>query len=1008
MGKAIRFGGWVLLLAVFTAQAELVYDFEDSMQGWQVVEGQFDNLHTDRAEFHHNQGPYNKEGKYFLSTLETKKGSPDDSFKGVVESPCFILTGPRISFLIGGGQHPETYFALCDAQGNEIKRAHGPSAQKMSRVQWDVPELVGQTLFLRLSDQHTGGWGHITLDHVRIQGKAEPGAKRLWRTTKGLFRNAPLNPRKEEEVRQILASLRASVEDLMARYPDEYPKGARFLAALDKLERNPEKADHLDALQREILTANPLLHRQPILYVQRAQYKKDHHNTATLFQTNEVNTHSFVGGGALKAIDFSQGGQVTTLLESKDGILRDPEISFDGKRILFSMRKNMQDNYHVYEMGIEGADLRQLTAATDVADIDPIYLPDGDIVFSSSREPKYCMCNQHIMANLFRMDRDGANIHQLGKSTLFEGHAALLPDGRILYDRWEYVDRNFGDAQGLWTVNPDGTNHAVYYGNNTWSPGGVIDARPIPGTEAIICILGSCHDRPWGALAVLDRRRAIDGREAIVRTWPANAADKVAAGLDQKDYGFDIFVQINPKYEDPYPLDESYYLCSRATGKGEEMGIYLVDRFGNEIQLHVDAPGCYDPMPLAPRPSPLTLTPKRHYDKRPGTFYVANVYEGTHMQGVEPGTVKSLRVVESPEKRFHTNPAWGGQGVQKPAMNWHNFTNKRILGTVPVDEDGSAYFETPSDTFLYFQLLDKDGMMVQSMRSGVMVQPGESLGCVGCHDNRKTAPVPLSHKMPLAAMRAPDKLEGWHGAPREFSFLRDTQPVLTQHCAPCHDYGKKAGETLLLAPDKTNTFNTAYNELWRKKYIASIGAGPAATQQPYTWGSHASRLIQQLQKGHHDIQLNPEEWDRLVTWIDLNAPYYPLYACAYPDNLAGRNPLTNEEMKRLGELIGLDFTKLANFGGNQGPQISFDRPALSPALQRIEKLGGETYREALAIIQVGKERLAAQPRADMAGFQPCETDRLKELKYAERARIETENRNALVQGIRRFDAGLME
>jgi hypothetical protein len=171
--------------------------------------------------------------------------------------------------------------------------------------------------------------------------------------------------------------------------------------------------------------------------------------------------------------------------------------------------------------------LRQLTFARDVDDLDPLYLPDGTIVFSSTREPKYCMCNRHIMANLFRMDADGANIHQIGKSTLFEGHASLMPDGRILYDRWEYVDRNFGDAQALWTVNPDGTGHALYWGNNTASPGAVIDARMVPGTELALSVFGSCHDRPWGALA-LDRP-AVGARRpgCVIRTWPADAIQLV-------------------------------------------------------------------------------------------------------------------------------------------------------------------------------------------------------------------------------------------------------------------------------------------------------------------------------------------------------------------------------------------------------------------------------------------------------------------------------------------------
>ena len=230
-----------------------------------------------------------------------------------------------------------------------------------------------------------------------------------------------------------------------------------------------------------------------ILYIEREQYAPDHHNTATLFQKGEINESSFCPGGAMRIYDVNTGN-ITTLIELKDGVIRDPELSFDGKKIIFSMRKNKDDFYHIYEMNTDGSGMKQLTFAEGISDIDPLYLPDGGIVFSSTRQPKYCMCNRHIMCNLYRMEADGANITQIGVSTLFEGQSSLLSDGRILYDRWEYVDRNFGDAQGLWTVNPDGTKHSIYYGNNTQSPGGVIDARQIPGTDQVICIFGSCHD----------------------------------------------------------------------------------------------------------------------------------------------------------------------------------------------------------------------------------------------------------------------------------------------------------------------------------------------------------------------------------------------------------------------------------------------------------------------------------------------------------------------------------
>jgi len=812
--------------------------------------------------------------------------------------------------------------------------------------------------------------------------------------------------RNSAPVKEKRLALRAAIEDLMTTFGDRYPGGNKYLTKLANIEQRINQPGQVDIakieaefvnLQRESLVANPLVSGQPILFVVRQQYKTDHHNTATMFKTGEINTNSFHGGGALKTIDLAKVGDARTLIESAEGVVRDPEVHFDGEKIIFSMRRNIRDDYHIYEINADGTGIRQLTSAPGIADFDPLYLPNESIVFSSTREPKYCMCNRHIMGNLFRMDADGANIHQIGKSTLHEGHGALMPDGRILYDRWEYVDRNFGDAQGLWTVNPDGTNHAVYWGNNTNSPGGVIDACVIPGTQRVLCIFGSCHDRPWGALTIIDRRLGIDGREPVIRTWPAGAIERVGKG------NYDAFLSVKPKYEDPYPLNDKYFLCSRMTGRGEQMGIYLIDVFGNEILLHVEEPGCYDPMPLGPRPRPLRIPSRRDFENEQGYFYVVNVYEGTHMKGVESGTIKYLRVVESPEKRFWTHPAWGGQGVHCPAINWHSFENKRILSTVPVAEDGSTYFEVPSDKFVYFQLLDENKMMVQSMRSGTIVQSGETTGCVGCHENRLGAPAQLNRKIPMALQRPPSKLRGWRGKPRLFNYIKEVQPIFNKNCVRCHDYNKDAGKKLILAADRTSTFNTSYNELWRKKYIKSIGAGPAEIQQAYSWGSHASKLIKVIRGGHNDVKLSKAEFETIVTWIDLNGPYYPRYDSAYPDNLSGRCPLNNKQIERLSKLTGVPFAKLANHNNNSGPQLSFDRPYLSPCLAKFKDAGNPKYIEALAIICAGSRMLQERPRADMPGFQACTVDRERQQKYVMRQQIELRNRRAIRKGQKLYD-----
>lgn len=748
------------------------------------------------------------------------------------------------------------------------------------------------------------------------------------------------------------------------------------------------------------LLAHSLLQDKLLLFTTRRQYKPDHHNTATIFQKGEINDSSYDPPGKIKTLNLTTG-QVKTLVDAgPTGIARDPELSSDGTRIVFSMRKSAADDYHIYEISTDGTGLKQLTSLQGVSDIDPVYLPDGKIIFSSTREPKFCMCNRHIMANLYRMDGDGANIHQIGKSTLFEGHSSVMDDGRILYDRWEYVDRNFGDAQGLWMVNPDGTMHAIFYGNNTPSPGGVIDARQIPGSQKVISIFGSCHDRPWGALAIIDRNKGVDGAEPVEHIWPASARALIGKG------NWDAFMKVRPRYEDPFPLTDHQFLCARTVeGNDERTGIYLIDTFGNEVLIHeeTDGFGCYDPMLIKSRKKETVRPDLRDFANANGTFYVQDVYEGTHMKGVRRGEVKSLRVVETPEKRSWIHPAWNAQGSQSPAMNWHSFENKRILGTVPVEEDGSAYFEVPSDTFIYFQLLDKEGKMIQSMRSGTIIQSAEMQGCVGCHENRVGTP-PASATGLQALMRPPSPMGQGVGAGKPFNYLSEVQPVFDKHCVSCHDFGKPAGEKLNLAGDKEVVFNASYADLWRKKLVTLAGGGPAATQEARSWGSHASKLTTAL-NGHKKTSLTDEEKMRLTTWMDLNGVYYPTYDCAYPDNPTGRSPLTSRQVTRLGNLCGFNPELGFRWNTHPGALVSFDRPETSPCLHALEK-GTAEYNKALAIIGQGADNLKNTPRADMFGFTPSEPDLRRTQRYEELRKVEASFRAALREGTRRYDADM--
>jgi len=766
----------------------------------------------------------------------------------------------------------------------------------------------------------------------------------------------------------------------------------------------------------------PALRQHKLVYVMRQQYAPDHHNTGTDYTLGEVSANRVRLGSAVRTVDLADGGKTETLLELPQGLVRDLEVSFDGSRLLFAMRRGLAENFHVFEMAADGSGLTQLTFSEDAVDMDPAYLPDGRIVFSSTRDAKYCGCNQHIMANLFAMNADGTNIRQLGRNTLYESRPSVLPDGRIVYDRWEYVDRHFGPSFGLWTMMPDGRTPVLYYGNNAWSPGAIFDARALPKadggfyTERVVCTFGSCHDRPWGAIVILDRRRGLDGMEPLLRTWPGDLTPNLTRRAEYRDGRdlrhpcaglIDTFNALPLKYEDPYPLDETHLLCVRMVEPASERtGIFLLDAAsGSETLLHADGPGCFDPQPLKPRARPPVIPGQVDLSATSGTFYVTDIYRGTGMERVPRGTIKTLRVVEAPAKRYWTGPLWEADTLQRPAMNYNCTSSKRILGDVPVEADGSVSFEMPAERFVFFQALDKDGLMVQSMRSGTSLQPGEHAGCTGCHESRYDSQPPLTGVLPLALRRAPSVLKPWYGPERDFNYLAEVQPVFDAHCVTCHDYGKEGEKTLNLCGDLGIVFNTSFMEIrkraplrWypdkpgqKKELIKPVDDGPPEVLPPYAWGACRSRMVDVIRSGHHGVKLSAEAFARIVTWIDLNAPYYGVYSSNFPDNPYGRCPLTFAQIERLAALTGAGVAVRAK-GAVDGPEaatgINFTRPDRSSCLTGFSDKTDLKYVEALALIAEGRRALYDTTRADMPGsvlHNPVDQSRSRRLARQQEA-----------------------
>jgi hypothetical protein len=312
----------------------------------------------------------------------------------------------------------------------------------------------------------------------------------------------------------------------------------------------------------------------------------------------------------------------------------------------------------------------------------------------------------------------------------------------------------------------------------------------------------------------------------------------------------------------------------------------------------------------------------------------------------------------------------------------------------------------PAGKFVFFQLLDKDKKMIQSMRSGVSLMPGEINGCVGCHEDRLSIPMPLP-KRPMAMQKKPVQLTKWMGKePFKFSFMEHVQPILDRRCVKCHDFDENDRNKLVLARDMNPFFNAAYVNLYMHKAVKLIGGGPAQIQQAYSWGSYPSRLSQIIENGHYGVKLTQKEKEYLYAWMDLNGVYYPVYESAFDDTLAGRSPLTYEEIDRLSELTGVNIRKLNAHYRKLPAQIAFDRPEKSPILDGIRGDKAK-YDEAVALIKLGRERLKATPRGDIEKkLVPCERHQAMLDKYdAKVAEITTSNKN-IASGEKYYDPEL--
>ncbi|MGM0488017.1 MAG: discoidin domain-containing protein [Planctomycetota bacterium] len=557
------------------------------------------------------------------------------------------------------------------------------------------------------------------------------------------------------------------------------------------------------------------------------------------------------------------------------------------RRTNYQLRRDVEP-IHLFQMDINGDNLCQLTAG-QWSDLDPTFLPSGEIAFVSERCGFSLQCNEfdkdETSCNLYVMRGDGSNIRRLSASKDGDYLPHSLADGSIGYCRWEYQERGWAHIQSIWTVRPDGTGADALFKQHLNEPWALEDVRSVPtrGSRKLVAIAAGHHTLAAGPVVMVTPSVGMNTDRAIRIVTPdilppegGMSGRPVLEGGVRDGEGF---------YMTPWPLSEKYVLAAYSYGDKQNdptgYGIYLIDVFGNKELLYRDPDiSTFSPIPIASRPKPLQITDVADPTVKDATCAVADVSHG--VAGVEKEDACYLRI--SQRLAWPYDNRYGGQRYHEVAHTQElqpNWTPVRVLGDVPVEADGSAHFRVPADTPVYFQLLDENHMELRRMRSFISLQPGERRMCVGCHETRGEAPP--SQSFPSAVVRGPSELVPPPWGQQPVSFLRDIQPIFDRHCTECHG-GLKPAAGLdfsrgLTARGTIPAFgaNRAYETIRVHELVSRSNIhDDASITEPLAFGSHKSKLIQVLRDGSctENIELTPDEWLRLVTWIDGNAPYH--------------------------------------------------------------------------------------------------------------------------------------
>lgn len=640
------------------------------------------------------------------------------------------------------------------------------------------------------------------------------------------------------------------------------------------------EARRLLNLKREIVMANPLLDADKIVV---SRFKLG--NNARKAMAGSLGTPPNNWSSMYSASRTGQDAEIAELSNLRGEVkvrtiykperkvnIADLQMHWDGDKLLFSsVDKN--NHWQVYEVGLDGKNFQQKIKVNepDLEFCDANYLPDGRIIASTNigYHGVPCVNGSDAVGNLSLYDpKDGA-FRRLTFDQDGNWNPVTMNNGRVMYTRWEYTDLTHYFSRIVMHMNPDGTENKALYGSGSFWPNSTFDIKPLPGsTTRFVGVISGHHGVVRsGRLMIFDPAKSRKEEQGVIQEMPFRDRKIIPEVKDQLVDG------VWPQFLRPCPLNDNYFLVAAKLRPDALWGVYLVDVFDNLTCIaEFEGEGLNAPMLVRKVSTPPVIPDRINLNDKEATVFIQNIYEGEGTETVPRGVIKQLRIF-SYEYAYRNSPSdHDAQGVQS------GWDIKRLLGTVPVEEDGSAIFKVPANTPISIQPLDAEGRAIQWFRSWFTPMPGETVSCIGCHEDQNRIPTP---KRTVASQIKPHTLQAPEGGTRSFTFNLEVQPILDRACVACHN-GEKAQPNLTAG--RVDTMRRGSNNWmvrpWSKSYLAIMPyiyrQGPEAEMyvlKPYEYHATNSELVRMLTKGHYGVELTDKEWRSLYNWIDFNAPY---------------------------------------------------------------------------------------------------------------------------------------